>query len=157
MQLLEKLNYQIDMQIIQKPSSKPSGSDRKPLLLEAPVVSALEMLANDERVSAAVMVHRMVEQVLASDAVAASFLEYVHDYWWGYKAPPKRSVHVLGVSSEAHSLLLDISSSILFAPDRTAAMLISFYSQIAKTVPTGTRALAVLAAQHQATSTQPQL
>jgi len=120
-------------------------------------VSALEMLANDERVSAAVMVHRMVEQVLASDTVASSFLEYVHDCWWGYKAPPKRSVHVVGVSSEAHSLLLDIASTSGFVPDRTAAMLISFYSQIEKTVPTGTRALAVLAAQHQVTSTQPQL
>jgi hypothetical protein len=37
-------------------------------------MSALEKLAHDERVSASVMVHRMVEQVLASDTLAASFL-----------------------------------------------------------------------------------
>jgi hypothetical protein len=54
--------------------NKPSESNRKPLLLEVPVMSALEKLAHDERVSASVMVHRMVEQVLASDTLAASFL-----------------------------------------------------------------------------------
>jgi hypothetical protein len=55
-------------------------------------MSALKKLAHDERVSASVMAHRMVEQVLVSDTLAAPFLEYVHDYWWGHKATAARSV-----------------------------------------------------------------
>ena len=146
------------MQLIQKLSSKLSGANRKPILLDPSVVSALEKLAHDERVSASVMVHRMVEQVLVSDTLAASFLEYVHDYWWGRKATAARSVHVLRVGSETFSLLLYLSSTSGFGQktDQTADMLISFYSQVAKTVPTEPRAQSALATQHQVTSTQPQ-
>ncbi len=147
------------MQLIQKPSSKPSGSNSKPLLLEPYVVSALEKLAHDNQVSAAVMVRRMVEQLLVSDTLATSFLEYVHDYWWGYKATAARSLNILRVDSETFSLILYLSNTSGFAQktDQTAEMIISFYSQIAKTVPEGHRDLAVLTTQQQLTCTQPQV
>jgi hypothetical protein len=131
------------MQLVLNSGNKPSESNRKPLLLESPVVSALEKLAHYERVSAPVMVRRMVEQVLVSDILAASFLEYVHDYWWGHKATTARTVYVLRVGSETFSLLLYLSNMSGFEhkTDQTVDMLVSFYSQIAKTVPTGTRAM----------------
>jgi hypothetical protein len=138
------------MQLIQKPSSKPSGVYRKPILLDPSTVSALEKLAHDERVAAPVMVNRMIEQVLVSDKLAASFLKYVHDYWWGHKATTARSVHVLRVGSETFSLLLYLSSTSGFEQktDQTVDMLISFYSQIAKTVSTGPRAMSALTTQY---------
>jgi hypothetical protein len=147
------------MQLIKKPSYKPSGSSRKPILLEPYAVSVLEKLAHDEDVSSAVMVRRMVEQLLVSDTLAASFLEYVHDYWWGYKTTAGRSVSVLRVDSETFSLLLYLSNTSGFAQktDQIAENIVSFYSQIVKTVPVEPRALAVLATQQQPTSTQPQL
>jgi hypothetical protein len=147
------------MQLIQKLINKPSGSSRKPILLEPYAVSPLEKLAHDEGVSSAVMVRRMFEQLLVSDTLAASFLEYVHDYWWGYKTTAGRSVSVLRVDSETFSLLLYLSNTRGFAQktDQIAEIIVSFYSQIAKTVPVEPRALAVLATQQQPTSTQPQL
>jgi hypothetical protein len=147
------------MQLIKKPSYKPSGSSRKPILLEPYAVSALEKLAHDKGVSSAVMVRRMFEQLLVSDTLAASFLEYVHDYWWGYNTTAGRSVSVLRVDSETFSLLLYLSNTSGFAQktDQIAENIVSFYSQIAKTVPVEPRALAVLATQQQPTSTQPQL
>ena len=147
------------MQLIKKPSTKPSGSSRKPILLEPYAVSALEKLAHDEGVSSAVMVRHMVEQLLASDTLAASFPEYVHDYWWDYKTTAGRSVSVLRVDSETFSLLLYLSNTSGFAQktDQIAENIVSFYSQIVKTVPVEPRALAVLATQQQPTSTQPQL
>src|ERR1035437_6274751 len=147
------------MQLIQKPINKPSGSSRKPILLEPYAVSALEKLAHDAGVSSAIMVRYMVEQLLASDTLAASCLEYVHDYWWDYKTTAGRSVSVLRVDSETFSLLLYLSNTSGFAKktDQIAANIASSYSHIVKTVPVEPRALAVLATQQQPTSTQPQL
>src|ERR1035437_1199317 len=147
------------MQLIQKPINKPSGSSRKPILLEPYAVSALEKLAHDAGVSSAIMVRYMVEQLLASDTLAASFLEYVHDYWWDYKTTAGRSVSVLRVDSETFSLLLYLSNTSGFAQktDQIAENIVSFYSQIVKTVPVDPRPLAPLPPKQQPPSPHPQL
>ena len=156
MRLIDKPNDQIDMQLIQKPSGKSASSNRKPILLESSVLGALDKLAHDERVPAPVMLRRMVEQVLVSSTAAESFLEYIHDYWWGYKASGTRTVNMLRVDGETVSLLLYLSNTSGFAQktDQGAELLISFYSQIAKTVPPGARAMTAVATLHQRTSTQ---
>jgi hypothetical protein len=146
----------IPVQLIDKPAKVTNSSSRKPLPLEPTVISALEKLAHDEGVSAPVMLRRMVEQVLTYPTVAESVLEYIHDYWWGYKVSSDRAV-TLRVDSDTYSLLLYLAHTSAFpeSPDHTAEMLVSFYSQVAKTVPSEARALSALAAQHQRTSTQP--
>jgi len=146
------------MQLIQKPSNKSASSNRKPLLLESSVLGALDKLAHEERVSAQVMFRRLVEQVLVSSTVASAFLEYIHNYWWGYQTSGARIVNMLRVDSETFSLLLYLSNTSGFAQktDQTAELLIGFYSQVAKTVPQASRSITALATHHQLlTSTQP--
>ena len=102
------------------------------------------------------MLHRMVEQVLVSNTTAAAFLEYIHDYWWGYKASGTRTVNMHRVDGETFSLLHYLSNTSGFAqkPNQAAELLTSFDSQIAKTVPPGARAMTAVATPHQRTSTQ---
>ena len=91
----------------------------------------------------------MVEQVLVSNTTAAAFLEYIHDYWWGYKASGTRTVNMLRVDGETFSLLHYLSNTSGFAqkPNQAAELLTSFDSQIAKTVPPGARAMTAVATQ----------
>ena len=104
------------------------------------------------------MFHRLVEQVLVSSSVASAFLEYIHDYWWGYQTSGARIVNMLRVDSETFSLLLYLSNTSGFAQktDQTAELLIGFSSQVAKTVPPESRAITAPAIHHQLlTNTQP--
>ena len=145
------------MQLIQKPTNKPSGANRKPLLLDSSVVSVLEKMAADEGVSEPVMLRRMVERVLASDTATSSVLYYIHDHWWGYNPSGDRAV-IVRVDSETFSLLLYLSHTSGFSQntDQTAEMLVSFFSQHEKRVTLRPYALAAGHNQH-LTSTQPQV